>query len=67
MEENTKTYTCLNCNQPETVVPLVNLRYSGKQAWICSQCMPVLIHRPAELVGKLAHAENFEAAPEDCH
>ncbi|MCB8923126.1 MAG: hypothetical protein H6662_16180 [Ardenticatenaceae bacterium] len=53
---------CLNCNRPETEAPLVSLRYMGQAAWICSQCLPVLIHKPQQLVGKLANAEQLEPA-----
>jgi hypothetical protein len=56
--------SCLNCNRPETVIPLVNLRYSGRQAWICSQCLPILIHNPQKLAGRLKGAENMDPAPE---
>jgi hypothetical protein len=55
---------CLNCSRPETEMPLVSLRYSGSQAWICSQCLPVLIHHPKKLVGRLEGAENIEAYEE---
>lgn len=53
---------CLNCNRTETEIPLVSLRYGGNQAWICSQCLPTLIHQPERLIGKLAGAENFPPA-----
>jgi hypothetical protein len=57
---NTKvTYHCLNCSHPETVIPLVSLRYAGSQVWICSQCLPLLIHQPEQLAGKLSGAEKF--------
>ena len=62
MEESKNTYRCLNCNRPETVIPLVSLRYAGQSAWICSQCLPVLIHQPEHLAGKLAGAENIAPA-----
>jgi len=62
MQETNNTQHCLNCERPETVIPLVNLRYAGQQAWICSQCLPVLIHHPQQLAGKLAGAENLEPA-----
>ena len=62
MQETNTTQQCLNCNRPETVIPLVNLRYAGQQAWICSQCLPVLIHQPQQLAGKLTGAENLEPA-----
>lgn len=54
--------TCLNCERPETATPLVALRYNGSQAWICSQCLPILIHQPQRLVGRLAGAENLKPA-----
>lgn len=56
------TYHCLNCGRDETIIPLVSLRYAGEQAWICSQCLPILIHDPQRLVGRLAGAEHIEPA-----
>ena len=56
---------CLNCRRSETVIPLVSLRYDGNQAWICSQCLPVLIHHPQELAGKLNGAEEFTPYDKD--
>ncbi len=61
----TNTLTCLNCARTEAQIPLVNLRYAGQEAWICSQCLPTLIHKPQQLAGKLAGAEGMEAAPHD--
>lgn len=48
---------CLNCGATEEQIPLVALRYKTKPSWVCSRCMPVLIHKPAELVGKLEDAD----------
>ncbi len=62
MQDST-LHSCLNCNRPETTAPLVCLRYSGSSAWICSQCLPTLIHQPHLLIGKLAGAENIGPAP----
>lgn len=62
MEQSHHTYHCLNCNRSEADVPLVSLRHAGQQAWICSQCLPVLIHQPQQLVGKLAGADKIEPA-----
>ena len=64
MSESSIGLYCLNCKRPETVIPLVNLRYSGRQAWICSQCLPILIHNPQKLAGRLDGAENMNPAPE---
>ena len=47
---------CLNCERSEVEIPLVSLRYRGKEAWICSACMPQLIHQADLLVEKLAVA-----------
>lgn len=63
MENNTTDYRCLNCNRTEAQIPLVSLRYAGQAAWICSQCLPTLIHQPQRLAGKLSGAENLEPAP----
>jgi hypothetical protein len=41
---------------------LIPLEYRGAQTWICPQHLPVLIHHPDQLVGKLAGAENLRPA-----
>ena len=56
MEETKKFYLCLNCNRSETKTPLVNLRYAGKESWICTQCLPLLIHQPEQIADKIAAA-----------
>ena len=63
MQEKDAVQHCLNCTRPETEIPLVTLRYAGNEAWICSQCLPVLIHHPEQLVGKLAGADQFGTTP----
>ncbi|MFN8454037.1 MAG: hypothetical protein U0401_05070 [Anaerolineae bacterium] len=67
MVETKTICSCLNCNRPETAIPLVSLRYAGSQAWICSQCLPILIHQPQQLVGKISGAENFSPAQPHGH
>ena len=57
--------TCLNCNRSEHEIPLVTLQYQGTQAFICSQCFPMLIHSPAKLTGKLKDAEKIQPAEHD--
>jgi hypothetical protein len=54
--------TCLNCGTTENQIPLVNLTYSGKPTYICSRCLPLLIHQPQQLIGKLEGAENIPPA-----
>lgn len=56
---------CLNCQRSESLVPLVSLRYQGSSAWICSQCLPTLIHDPRRLAGRLVDAESL--TPADHH
>ncbi len=63
MEESKTQYHCLNCNRSEAEIPVVSLRYDGKSNWICSQCLPMLIHQPQMLAGKLAGAENLVPVP----
>lgn len=50
---------CLNCNASEQEKPLINIKYQSKDMYICPQCLPILIHKPASLVGKLPGAETF--------
>jgi len=65
LTQSTELFLCLNCGRSEAVIPLVNLRYAGSQAWICSQCLPTLIHKPGQLAGKLENAENITPVEED--
>jgi hypothetical protein len=58
MNENTR----LNCERSEMNTPLVALRYGGNAVWICPQCLPTLIHEPAELAGKLSSANRISPA-----
>jgi predicted SprT family Zn-dependent metalloprotease len=63
MTDIENTYRCLNCERTESQIPLVNLRYQGQMAFICSQCLPLLIHQPQALVGKLRGAEEMAGSP----
>lgn len=62
MSEKKVVRVCLNCNADENHMPLVNLVYAGKAVYICSKCLPVLIHEPQMLIGKLDGAENISPA-----
>jgi hypothetical protein len=50
---------CLLCQRDQQVTPLIQLVYRGASLWICPQHLPVLIHDPQQLVGKLPGAENL--------
>ena len=54
-----KSPRCVHCNRSSTEVPLVELKYKDEASWICPQHLPVLIHKPQKLIGKLPGAENL--------
>lgn len=54
--------TCLACGCDDQVTPLVALEYRGERLWICPAHLPVLIHDPQRLVGRLPGAENLSPA-----
>lgn len=56
--------TCFNCGTTEKEIPLLDLHYQEKKLFICPRCLPKLIHKPSELVGSLAGAENIQPADE---
>jgi hypothetical protein len=53
---------CLLCQRDENETPLVQLIYRGSTLSICPQHLPVLIHDPQQLVGKLPGAERLRPA-----
>jgi hypothetical protein len=54
--------TCLACNRTGREIPLITLDYRGKKFWICPQHLPMLIHDPRSLTGRLPGAEGMEPA-----
>jgi hypothetical protein len=58
---------CLNCERSERETPLLHLHYNGEELWICSQCLPTLIHAPQKLAGKIKNAEQIEPAAQHKH
>ena len=60
-----KVKMCLKCERGPDVTPLIALEYRGNRLWICPQHIPLLIHDPAQLVGRLPGAENLR--PSDHH
>jgi hypothetical protein len=53
MSDEAKKPHCLACERESDVTPLVKLEYKGAPYWICPQHLPLLIHDPAQLIGKL--------------
>ena len=47
---------CVHCERTVEQVPLIPMHTRDGQAYICPQCMPVLIHRPQQLADKLSGA-----------
>lgn len=56
---NTPEQRCLYCDRSSGQVPLIPLVYQDGQYWICPQHLPILIHKPAQLAGKLPGVENI--------
>jgi MinD superfamily P-loop ATPase len=38
------TQHCFRCNTGEEQSPLLPVRYQGQSLWICTRCLPALIH-----------------------
>lgn len=53
---------CLHCEQDSNAVPLLKMEFRGQDYWICPKHVPLLIHKPEELVGQLPGAESMQAA-----
>ncbi|MBT3389421.1 MAG: hypothetical protein HN413_03340 [Chloroflexi bacterium] len=56
---------CIQCDRTDAEVPLIALRSQGVETWICPQHLPLLIHKPQTLVGKMPGAENLSAGDHD--
>jgi hypothetical protein len=41
-------------------VPLLNLTHRNGTAYICPQCLPILIHKPQQLLSTLPGAEALQ-------
>ncbi len=57
MSNQNKMNTCISCNREETIVPLVSITFSSKATWICTQCLPTLIHDPQRLSDKFSNID----------
>lgn len=47
MEERGEVYIkqrCFRCLTGEDVAPLMPIRYQGQSLWVCTRCLPGLIH-----------------------
>jgi hypothetical protein len=58
-------HACIACNRVSDDVPLLAVEFRGRHFHICAQHLPVLIHDPGQLAGRLEGAETLE--PSDHH
>lgn len=63
-----KDIYCLYCEKNSDQVPLINIHYKGMDMRICPQHLPILIHEPDKLAGKLPNADKLYPANhnDDC-
>ena len=54
------TKECLVCKTSSTEIPVTKFYYQESEFYICPQHIPVLIHKPQELVGLLDGADNMQ-------
>ena len=59
---DTTEKSCIVCQRTDKEIPLIVLEYQGQGLRICPQHMPILIHNPTELTGKLDGAEGMQPA-----
>ena len=57
MSENTPK--CLVCERTKNEVPLLTISFREESYHICPQHLPMLIHNPEKLIGKLPGVENL--------
>lgn len=55
-------YRCLICGRSEDELPLVAQRHRGHQIWVCTACMPVVIHHPEQVRHRLETLPRSESA-----
>ena len=51
---------CLVCEKSSDETPVTKFYYQKSEFYICPQHIPVLIHRPQELVGLLEGADKLQ-------
>ena len=37
-------HECFNCSNTSHVAPLIKCEVKGDEKWVCSRCLPMLIH-----------------------
>lgn len=65
MSQDAKASACVMCGVGSQASPLLRFEYRDAGFWICPRHLPVLIHDPSQLAGRLAGAEGLK--PSDFH
>ncbi len=60
MSNEPKSAQCVSCERTVEEVPLLSLAHRSGTAYICPQCLPILIHEPQQLLSKLPGAEALQ-------
>jgi hypothetical protein len=66
MDMDSKNLICIYCERSSADVPLIPFEYRGKPYAICPQHLPILIHKPAQLAGRLPGLEKL-SGPDEAH
>ncbi|HSQ26969.1 MAG TPA: hypothetical protein VLM80_07575 [Anaerolineales bacterium] len=64
---NDQLAQCLHCQRNSDEIPLLQIQFNGSTLWICPQHLPILIHKPAQLAGKLPGAKFVDEPAEHHH
>ena len=65
MDNESVRFVCINCSKSDADVPILRLKYQGEDVSLCSSCLPILLHSPAKLAGRLKGAEQIPHASHD--
>lgn len=57
-----KQPSCIHCSKDSNEVALITFSYQGAEYQICTKHLPVLIHNPRSLAGKLPDADKIPPA-----
>jgi hypothetical protein len=53
---------CVGCEKSDREIPILSFYFKGEERFICTSCLPTLLHRPGKLADRLIGAENIEPA-----
>jgi hypothetical protein len=55
------TAFCVYCKRNSAQVPLIQLEFNGEKKWICPPHLPILIHKPEQLLEEFPGMESLDA------